>query len=139
MRVCFSMTAERKQTVVGWLEKAESDLAYAKLGLDHGDYYFSGAVYHCQQAAEKALKALCCFHGVKPPKTHDLVTLLEKLKGFADLGTFTESAARLTPLATEFRYPDFVDVPNQETVETAFRDAKAMVEAVKNLIAPSHL
>ena len=75
------MTAERKQIVVGWLEKAESDLAYAKLGLDNGDYYFAGAVYHCQQAAEKALKALCCFHGVKPPKTHDLVTLLEKLKG----------------------------------------------------------
>jgi HEPN domain-containing protein len=127
------MTAERRQTVVGWLETAESDLAYAKLGLDNGDYYFSGAVYHCQQAAEKALKALCCFHGIKPPKTHDLVALLEKLKDAADLGTFNQSAARLTPLATEFRYPDFIDVPGQETVETAFLDAKAIVEAVKML------
>lgn len=133
------MTTERKQTVVGWLETAESDLAYAKLGLDNGDYYFAGAVYHCQQAAEKALKALCCFHGVKPPKTHDLVTLLEKLKGFADLGEFTQSAARLTPMATEFRYPDFVEVPTREAVQAAFCDAKAMVEAIKNLITPNHL
>lgn len=127
------MTAERRRSVVGWLETAESDLAYAKLGLDNGDYYFAGAVYHCQQAAEKALKALCCFHGIKPPKTHDLVTLLEKLKDAADLGTFNQSAARLTPLATEFRYPDFIDVPGKETVETAFLDAKAIVEAVKTL------
>ena len=36
------MTAERRQTVVGWLETAESDLAYAKLGLDNGDCHFAG-------------------------------------------------------------------------------------------------
>lgn len=49
------MMPERRQAVMGWIVRAESDFAYAQLGLDAGSYYYAGVLYHCQQTAEKAV------------------------------------------------------------------------------------
>ena len=38
---------------------------------------FDVAVYHCQQAAEKALKAYLVFYDQRVAKTHDVGLLLE--------------------------------------------------------------
>ncbi|MBN2050303.1 MAG: HEPN domain-containing protein [Spirochaetales bacterium] len=32
--------------------------------------------FHCQQAAEKALKAYLAYNEIRPPKTHDLDELI---------------------------------------------------------------
>ena len=39
-----------------WLAQAQSDLAFAEYGLDGG--FYAQACFMCQQAGEKALKAL---------------------------------------------------------------------------------
>ena len=61
--------------------------------------------FHCQQAAEKLLKALLSAGGVDFPKTHNLRLLMDLL---ADAGFFLpESLAdldMLTPYGTLFRY-----------------------------------
>ena len=59
-----------------WLGKASKDLAVAeRLSLD--DVPFCDAItFHCQQAAEKYLKALLVFNDIEFPKTHDLEILL---------------------------------------------------------------
>jgi len=128
------MTQERRDVALGWLSKADSDLAYARLGIGAGDTYLSGAVYHCQQAAEKALKALLCFRGVIPPKTHDILRLIEILRPHIDLSDFTDAAVFLTPLATDFRYPGDLEEPSKEESELAFEYAKQILHQAHGLI-----
>jgi HEPN domain-containing protein len=50
------MTDPEAIVVGAWLEKAERDLASAARLLDGTPPYLDTAVYHCQQAGEKALK-----------------------------------------------------------------------------------
>lgn len=87
-----------------WRQKAESDLAAAELCLAAGKA-LDAACFHCQQAAEKSLKAWLVARGTAFPFVHDLGRLLalcaqtnpdfEQLRGLA-LG--------LTPFAVEMRY-----------------------------------
>ncbi|MBU0967469.1 MAG: HEPN domain-containing protein [Proteobacteria bacterium] len=60
-----------------WLQKADHDLrSAARLMSGDGEALLDTAVYHCQQAAEKALKAYLTAHGVIFPKIHLLMPLL---------------------------------------------------------------
>lgn len=43
----------------------------------------SVAAFHCQQAAEKYLKAFLTWHGVEFPKTHDIGVLLDLVETVA--------------------------------------------------------
>ncbi len=67
----------------------------------------SVALFHAQQAAEKALKAVMCLHGLEYRRTHDLEELVAQL---ADAGcTLAVDGAelqRLSPYAVKFRYDD---------------------------------
>jgi hypothetical protein len=63
--------------------------------------YLDVAIYHCQQAAEKALKALLVFHNQRFQKTHDLRVLVELARPFdATIDQCLDLAERLTPYAT---------------------------------------
>lgn len=60
-----------------WLLKADHDLrSAARLMSGDGEALLDTAVYHCQQAAEKALKAYLTAHCVVFPKIHLLLPLL---------------------------------------------------------------
>lgn len=65
-----------------WLVKACHDLAAAGKLAGGPDVYLDVAIYHCQQAAEKALKALLVFHDQRFQKTHDLRVLVELARPF---------------------------------------------------------
>jgi HEPN domain-containing protein len=127
------MTLERREIAEAWLRKAASDLAYAELGMCAGESYASGVAYHCQQTAEKALKALLCHFGIIPPKTHDVLRLIELLSPHVDFSGFTEAALLLSPMAADFRYPGDNDDPSREDVITAFEAAKAILHEVQVL------
>src|SRR6266487_4389806 len=58
-----------------WLTKAHRDLGAAEQ-LSRTPEFRETAVYHCQQAAEKALKAFLVWVEIPPPRTHDLADLL---------------------------------------------------------------
>lgn len=62
-----------------WLLKAERDLGLASYAKDEGLDYPDLICYHCQQAAEKYLKALVVHFGITLRKTHDLEELLDLL------------------------------------------------------------
>lgn len=119
---------------MGWLSRAESDLAYAQLGLNAGPYYYAGVLYHCQQTAEKALKSLCCFHGIIPPKTHDLVRLLEIIQPHADLEERFEDALFLNPFATIFRYPGDEQEPTTVEAGKAVLCARSLLAAIRERV-----
>ena len=56
-----------------WLGKAAEDLASAHVLI--GSSHFSGALFFCQQAAEKSLKAFLTWHERTFRRTHDLEEL----------------------------------------------------------------
>ena len=106
------MGEAKRRLVVAWASKAEDDLAVARLLILDERRLLAAGVYHCQQAAEKMLKAWLTLHDVVFPRTHDLEVLLNladtKPPGFVRYRTH---AQRLTPLASEYRYPGDVDSP----------------------------
>ena len=65
------------------------------------------ACFHAQQAAEKALKAVMCLHGLEFRRTHDLEALAGMLGNIAVAPPVDDHDLRcLTPYAVEFRYDD---------------------------------
>ena len=93
------------------------------------------AVYHFQQAGEKALKAYLMFENSKIPKTHDLTMLIDICveidKNFEQ---FYEKAENLTPYSTAFRYMDIGLglIPDAELIREAEQDSKDILEFVKS-------
>lgn len=68
--------------------------------------------YHCQQAAEKMLKALILANDGELQKTHDLGLLAEQLEEFFHVPENVLNAAdSLTPYGVKIRYPQdlFID------------------------------
>jgi len=89
-----------------WMLKARRDLASARVLALAEPPLLDTAVYHCQQAAEKALKAWLTWQDVPFMKVHDLTALVSHCtKMDEDFAGLAEAAETLTPYATAFRYP----------------------------------
>ena len=85
------------------LVKAHRDLLAAELLLAQADPFLDMAVYHCQQAAEKALKGFLFWHDVPFRKTHNLVELLDQCVILDEiLCAFNQTAQRLSRLVPSF-------------------------------------
>ena len=56
------MDEAKAALVSGWIAKATNDLAAARKLASDPDPYLDAAVFHCQQAAEKFLKASLVLH-----------------------------------------------------------------------------
>ena len=116
-----------------WLAKARRDLESAKRLASEPAPYLDTAIYHCQQCAEKALKAFLIHHNVKFEKVHNLDVLLgycaEVDSGFDVL---SDAASNLTPYATAFRYPDefFESEPERQQFDEAVRQAEQILDFV---------
>ena len=67
------MADDAQHLVLAWLEKARHDLETARRVVAGDPPITDTAVYHCQQAAEKALKAFLIDQGQPIFKTHDLM------------------------------------------------------------------
>ena len=63
--------------------------------------------FHCQQAAEKLLKAVLSYHRIAFFRTHDLQELMELLQaGGHPVPPEAAGADELTPFAVQLRYDD---------------------------------
>jgi HEPN domain-containing protein len=102
-----------------WLHRAYSNLRLAKKSRDE-EILLEDLCFNAQQAAEKALKALCLYRGIDFPKTHSLVRLMDILEeaGVSIPGE-VKSADILTQYAVETRYPS----PFEEVTRTEYREA----------------
>jgi HEPN domain-containing protein len=105
-----------------WLAAVDTDLKAARNCIDGPEPTIAAAAYHCQQAAEKLVKAALVSSGVHPRKTHDIGVLLDEL-GAHPLRAKFAPLARLTPFFWVFRYPgptpsDIPAEPLREDVES---------------------
>ena len=98
--------------------KAENDLRSA-VALIRTDKPATDVIcFHCQQAAEKILKAWLHWHEISSPRTHNLAELLEVCKRINPAFEQLDEVEVLTPYAVELRYAeDFYLPPMEETQE----------------------
>jgi HEPN domain-containing protein len=89
-----------------WIRKAESDLRAARKLAELRPPAHDEVCFHCQQAAEKYLKALMQEWGIAIPKIHALTPLLNALM-IQDpaLRSLRRGLNRLASYAVEYRYP----------------------------------
>src|SRR5262245_25791381 len=95
-----------KRKTAQWVRKAESDYKAARILGQRKDPSTDETCFHCQQSAEKYLKAILQELGVVIPRTHELEHLLSLLLPHdATLRTLRRGLSLLTPYAVEYRYP----------------------------------
>ena len=90
-----------------WLARADEDAIVAELALTRDPPLINPAAFHCQQAAEKMLKALLVAASAAPPRSHDMELLIEAAASqYPTLREEMQAFARLTEWLTASRYPD---------------------------------
>lgn len=100
------MTPQREEAE-RMLRLARRDQAALGVLLGAPGVGLSVALFHAQQVAEKALKAVMCLHGVEYRRTHDLEELAAQLTNAGITPSIDKTELRrLTPYAVEFRYDD---------------------------------
>ena len=88
-----------------WFERGSHDIETAQLLYDERGYADSIA-YHIQQAIEKYLKGYLVLHGKKPPRIHELDTLLNHIGAFdGDFDGFFDICEKASRYYIEDRYP----------------------------------
>lgn len=131
------MDDTRKELLRSWLTKAASDLRSARVLGSADDAPLDTAIYHCQQTAEKAVKAFLVSKEISPEKTHDMRKLtLEAAVHEPRFNEVMDMAVALTPYAWEFRYPDDLaeTYPTREEFDEALQYAQAIYDFVLNLL-----
>ena len=121
----------REEVACRWLYKAEKDIRAALKLLDEPDY----SAFHSQQAAEKALKALLVALGERPPRTHNIGLLIDRVRshGF-DTGSI-DRARILTDYAVEARYPDFEEIVTLDEAKEALELGRSVVGWVREQLS----
>jgi HEPN domain-containing protein len=117
--------------VQAWLAKATTDLRAAALDAAAVPPLLDDAVFHCQQAVEKALKAFLTWHQRTFRKTHDLVELGALCVSIdSDLEPALRAAAPLTEYAWAYRYPVEPSQPSEQETREAQDVARSVFDAI---------
>lgn len=120
-----------------WLSYAENDLGVAEhLFKTYYPKPLSIIGFHCQQAAEKAVKALIVLYGSQGgiPKKHDVFLLLNQIKNMVDIDAkFYDYADILAPYGIAVRYPNELTLEEYHA-EKAIRMAREFVEWTKEIV-----
>ena len=100
-----------------WLDFAYMDLSAAEHLLTMHPLPVEIICYHCEQAAEKFLKATLVQFDREPPKTHDLIQLC-KLCCEVDtrFEQLADSCIELTPYGVQVRYPSNLELDESDAV-----------------------
>ena len=125
----------RGEYLKNWVHKADNDLKVAvhESNFDKEDRVTDAICFHCQQAAEKYLKAYLIFCDVDFGKTHNLEYLLELCAKHDDKFHSLE-VGNLSFYAVEVRYPDDFHMPTDDEVDESLSIAKAVRDFVLDRI-----
>ena len=124
------------ESAAEWLRFSQMDL--------HSAEYLKAMVplpleiicYHCQQSAEKALKAFLALHQKEILKTHDLRFLCnECAKIDFDFSRIEEHCSRITIYGVQSRYPFAMEI-EKEDMDFALSDAHKIFDFINNKITP---
>ena len=127
----MSPDAARLADTRAWLSKAQTDVRCARMSRRADPPILEDALFHCQQACEKALKAFLAWHDVPFRKTHSLEEVGEQcLRIDPSLGAIIDAAVPLTEFAWAYRYPGEPEEPEPASVDQAIDTTVALVGAI---------
>ena len=111
-----------------WLLRAKANLTLAEKGGRLKGVVYEDLCFNAQQAAEKAIKAVCLARGLDFPKTHSLVRLIDILEADGlKIPQNVREADILTQYAVQSRYPSVVeDITKEEYRDTLKLAAKVV-------------
>ena len=128
-----------------WLSFADMDLNCARY-LNEAPMHprpLNAICFHCQQAAEKALKAIIVYYGSRGgmAKKHELPFLFNQIKNqvYDDkhimvTDELKDMGATLTKNAVDLRYPNEI-VIEEHNVDKALKDSESIVDWAKEVLA----
>jgi HEPN domain-containing protein len=120
-----------------WLRKAAHDLRAAGHSLTASPPLLDDVVFHCQQAAEKALKGFLMWNNIPFRKTHSLEEIGEQCLDLdSTLRDVVDRAVPLTEYAWKFRYPGDPEEPSLEEAEEALVIARELYDALLTRLPP---
>jgi HEPN domain-containing protein len=125
-----------------WIIKGDHDLGTARITNKHIPEFLDTVTFHCQQAAEKYLKAYLIYLSVPFRFTHDLIYLLDIIcESDPDVMKYYDALSELQSYAVEIRYPNETIYLTQEKVEKALltsTEIRQMVLSKIGLNIPGH-
>jgi HEPN domain-containing protein len=125
----------KDELVKNWIIKAQRDLLAAQKLSNEPEIYADIAIYHCQQAGEKAVKGFLVLHNQAFPKTHDIRLLIQLAIAInPDFQQYQEASEILTPYAIEFRYPSEGMQPTAEELQEGLEKAEELFNFVTSLL-----
>lgn len=133
----MSELEQRRQLVRAWLGRANQDIQAAEVLNQYQTSFPDVILFHCQQAADKALKGYLQWSDLRPPKTHDLILLLglciDVLPIFEELA---EPCKALTAFGVDPRYP--LEGPDGASLspDEAIRHASHVLDRVVGTLPP---
>ena len=133
------MDEAQRELTRRWLKKAANDLATARLIGGTSGAPLDIAIYHCQQAAEKAVKGYLISRDQPFAKTHEIAPLVLQAMAMENgFEAFLDAAHLLSPFAWRFRYPSELEPsePTRDQVDEALQHAQAVYDFVLGLLPP---
>lgn len=115
-----------------WLLFAKNDLKTAVIVMEADEGLLSTVLYHVQQCAEKSLKAYLVNNGMMPPRTHDIIKLVECCTQLnQEFAFLLQDASDINPFSTATRYPDdYCVFPSLDTARVLIKKSEAIYEFV---------
>ena len=118
-----------------WIRFARMDLSASVFLQRHSPLPIEIICYHCQQAAEKAIKAVLVSHDAEVPHIHDLGKLLAAATQYENsMRGLSQQANRLTDFATFTRYPNEIII-SEADMKIALKYAEDILTQVEFLLS----
>ena len=120
-----------------WMDYAERDIKLAEK-LQNEEYFAGAAVFHSEQAVEKALKALLLENGCAVERTHSLIKLYgrlpENIRQCVEISE--EDLLPIEEVYIDSRYPSIAGllpsgVPTSQDAQLIFQLAEKIFVSVK--------
>lgn len=132
------MNEDTQAAARAWLKKGQSDLRSARLLLDADPPETDVAAFLSQQAAEKYLKGLLAYHGEDPPRTHNLIVLIDLAAAHNEsITALRDEAEPLGRFAVEVRYPFIENPPDVDESRQALKRAERICQTVRSHLSGS--
>ncbi len=128
------MEPETLDLAAQWVAKAEQDFLAVKKPIISEPIPWSVVCFHCQQVAEKYLKAYLVTQRIAFPRTHNLLHLIDLIEQPPDfVGNLRETLITLNDFAVASRYPDDWWEPSEEDGTEAVQHAQKVRDTIREI------
>lgn len=118
-----------------WIHEGNNDLGLAEFVIENNGKYYDLVCFHCQQSAEKYLKAYIIYLNLYYRKVHNLTYLLDVIKRKREIPEkLIVQAEMLEEYTIDSRYPDHWHDPTLKETKECIEAAKMFKEFIKPVL-----